>query len=218
MLKRKVLFILICVCASHAAGNAQTPVPDRNGSSKNGTFNALVTRLKGGDTAIDFKALRMASVDSNDEDAGAEADRDAHSKALSAFNAGKFKDAVREAEKALEAGYLDADAHLLVAVASEKLNDAKKFGFHKAVYLGLINSILAGADGQSAKTAYVVITVGEEYAVLRALNLDRGRQALRNEDGHSYDVLTVTDPKTKKTRDIWFNIDIVMQGYQKIFK
>src|SRR5215213_8262754 len=78
MYKRNVLFILICLCAS-LAGKAQTPAPSPNSSSsKNGTFQTLAAKLKGGDTTVDFKALRMASVDSNDEDAGVEADQDAY--------------------------------------------------------------------------------------------------------------------------------------------
>jgi hypothetical protein len=108
---------------------------------------------------------------------------------------------------------------MLLAVAYRESGNNEKFDFHKAVYLGLVNSILAGADGKSAKTAYVVINVAEEYALLRALGLNRGDQALRTEDGHKFDVLTVTDPKNNdQKREVWFNIDAVWKGYEKMFK
>ena len=107
---------------------------------------------------------------------------------------------------------------MLIAVAYRESGNTEKFDFHKAVYLGLVNSILDSGDGKSAKTAYIVIDVAEEYALLRALGLDRGSQALRTEGGHKYDLLTVTDPKNNDKKEIWFNIDAVWKGYEKIFK
>ena len=200
-----------------AAAYSQKPASTPNGPTKDDSFKPLVSKLKGGDTTIDFKALRLASVDSDAEEAG-EADRELYKKAVVALNAKKYDEVISACEKTLKSGYLDIDTHVLLAVAYRETGNSKKFDFHKAVYLGLVNSILAGADGKSAKTAYVVITVGEEYAILGALELKRGNQALRTEDGHKYDVLTVTDPKTNQTKDIWFNIDIVWKGYEKMFK
>lgn len=177
----------------------------------------MVTKLKAGDTSIDFKALRMASVDSKAEDAG-QPDRDEYKKSVDAYNSKKYKEAISFGEKALQQGYLGIDAHMLIAVAYRESGNTEKFDFHKAVYFGLVNSILTGADGKSAKTAYVVIDVAEEYALLRALGLSRGNQALRTEGGHKYDLLTVTDPKSNQTREVWFNIDEVWKVYDKIFK
>lgn len=202
-------FLLICVC--YLGAHAQVT------ASKDDPFKTLVAKLKGGDTTVDFKAMRMASADSKEEDAG-EADRELRSKALEAINSKKYEAASKAAEKALQTGYVDIEMHLVMAVANRELGDSKKFEFHKAAYLGLLNSILDGADGKSAKTAYVVISVSEEYSVLGALGLARGSQSLRNEGGHAYDVLSVTDPKTKATQNVWFNIDIVWKGYEKIFK
>ena len=192
---------------------AQTP----DSAAKDDPFTTIVTKLKAGDTKVDYKALRMASVDSKSAASG-QPDDDEYKKAVDAYNSKKYKAAISAAEKALEEGYLGIDAHMLLAVAYRESGNNEKFDFHKAVYLGLVNSILAGADGKSAKTAYVVIDVAEEYALLRALGLNRGSQALRAEDGHKYDLLTVTDPETNKTREVWFNIDAVWKMYDNIFK
>lgn len=204
-------FLFMCVCV--VSGYAQ----ETGATSQDDIFKTLVTKLKGGDTKIDFKALRMASLDSKSDDAG-QPDDDQYKKAVEAYNSKKYKAAISAGEKALEQGYLGIDAHLLVAVAHRESGNSEKFDFHKAVYLGLLNSIVAGADGKSAKTAYVVINVAEEYALLRALGLNRGSQALQADGGHKYDVLTVTDPKTNQTKEVWFNIDAVWKGYEKIFK
>ena len=216
MLKRNSFLVLSFFVLSFTGVYAQQPAASPTASPTD-EFKTIVAKLKAGDTKVDFKALRMASSDSKAEDAGARGDRDAYAKAVAAYNAKKFDDALSNAEKALKTGYLDINTHLLLAVAHQEKGNKDKFEFHKAVYLGLINSILDGGDGKSAKTAYTVIEVAEEYAVLDALGLDRGSQAVRNEGGHKYDVLTATDPKTKQTRDVWFNIDIVWKGYEKMF-
>ena len=212
MVKRNFVLMLSFVVLSFTGVYAQQPA-----ASPTDEFRNIVAKLKAGDTKVDFKALRMASPDSKADDAGARGDRDAYAKAVAAYNAKKFDAALSNAEKALKTGYLDINTHLLLAVAHQEKGNKDKFDFHKAVYLGLINSILDGADGKSAKTAYVVIEVAEEYAVLDALGLERGSQGLRTEGGHTYDVLTATDPKTKQTKDVWFNIDIVWKGYDKMF-
>jgi hypothetical protein len=201
-------FCFLCVVGA----SAQTTE-----TAKTDPFAAMIAKLKGGNTKIDFKALRMSSVDSKSDDAG-QPDREEYKKAVDAYNAKKFKAAIAAGEKALEQGYLGIDTHMLLAVSYRESGDTAKFDFHKAVYLGLVNSILSSGDGKSAKTAYVVIDVAEEYAILRALELNRGDQALRNEDGHKYDLLTVTDPKNGEKRSVWFNIDEVWKGYEKMLK
>jgi hypothetical protein len=211
MIKRIVCLTIMCF-AFGAVVSAQTP------ARKEDKFKALVTKLKSGDTKIDFKELRMSSIDSSEKDAGAKAEQEDYRKAIAAIRGSKMSEAIKAAEKSLAGGYLDSDVHGLLALAYREKGNAARFEFHKAVHLGLMDSILTGADGKSAATAYVVIDVGEEYAVLRALELQRGSQGMRIVDGHKYDVLTVTDPKTKQTREVWFNIDIVWKRYEKVLK
>lgn len=194
------------------SARGQTPDPETTDP-----FAKMLSQLKGGDTKLDYKALRLASVDSKSKEAG-QPDDDEYKKAVEAYNAKKYKAAIAAGEKALAEGYIGMDAHLLVALAYRESGNNEKSAFHEAVYLGLVNSVLTGADGKSAKTAYVVIHVAEEYALLRALQMKRGSQALRTADGHKFDVLTVTDARTNETKELWFNIDEVWKGYDKIFK
>jgi hypothetical protein len=213
MQKRRTILVLSLVLLSLTGAYAQQPA-----ASDTDPYKTIVAKLKGGDTKVDYKALRMASASSKAEDAGARGDSDAYSKAVSAYRAKKYDEALSNGEKALKTGYLDINTHLLMAAAHKDKGNKEKFEFHKAIYLGLVNSILDGADGESAKTAFVVIEVSEEYAILDALELERGSQGLRHEGGHAFDVLTATDPKTKKSKEVWFNIDIVWKGYEKMFK
>jgi Domain of unknown function (DUF4919) len=73
---------------------------------------------------------------------------------------------------------IDIDAHLLSAVALQKLGRPEEADPHRRWYRGLVESILASGDGRTPESAFVVISVAEEYSVLRALRLERESQAL----------------------------------------
>jgi hypothetical protein len=78
----------------------------------------------------------------------------------------------------LESCPVDIDFHLLHAIALSMSGREAEANLHAQWWRGLIQSILASGDGETPQTAWVVISVGEEYAVLRALNLKRARQTL----------------------------------------
>ena len=77
------------------------------------------------------------------------------------------------------------------AVADRELGDTGKADFHRAVLNGLIDSILKSGDGKSPKTAWVVISVHEEYVVLQVLGFKPSQQSLLHQDDHSYDEMKV---------------------------
>jgi hypothetical protein len=179
-------------------------------------YDQLLAKLKGGDTKIDYKALRAAFTDTKGF-GPLGGDPRGLSEMAGMIDDKKYKEAIKAAEAKLKTNYVDIDAHLVCAIAHRELKDTAKADFHKAVYLGLINSIMSGADGKSAKTAYHVIAITEENAVLRVLGLRKDGQSLVNDDGHKFDVIDVTDPKTKVTSEIYFNIDLLWKGYDKMF-
>ena len=130
----------------------------------------------------------------------------------------KYKEAIKKIEEILKDDYVDMDAHITASLSYRGLGDNNKADFHKSVYIGLVNSILSSGDGKTANTAFVVITTHEEYIVLRALGLYPGSQSLMHIEGHTFDVLTATDPKTKESVKIFFNIDIPWKAETEMFK
>jgi hypothetical protein len=213
----KVIHVIICALFLALAGltaSAQQPssTPD---AVKGPKYEELLAKLKGGDTKIDYKALRLAYAQTKDASPyGSGGDvRVAMNKALTAKN---YKDAIKSADAILKDDYVNPYAHLAEAIAYSELKDNEKYEFHKAVYLGLINSILQGADGKTPETAYTVIATEEEYAVMQALKFQVGGQSLNNKNGHTFDVLHGTDSNGAKV-DVWFNIDIVWAMETKMF-
>jgi hypothetical protein len=74
---------------------------------------------------------------------------------------------------------VDIHARLVAAVALSKMGRGSESEEHRFWYWGLVGSVLASGDGRTAETAFVVISVPEEYAILSALGLRGTRQTLR---------------------------------------
>jgi hypothetical protein len=72
---------------------------------------------------------------------------------------------------------------------------------------------------QDARHRVQVIFVSEEYALLRSLGLETQQQDLVDrDDGHSFDVLTVSNPKSKAVFKVWFGIDPITAAEMRHFQ
>lgn len=67
-------------------------------------------------------------------------------------------------------------------------------------------TVIASATGTGPDDAYRVVSVAQEYEVLRLLGLEMRSHALHVIDGRPFDVLTARDPATGATREVWFDI------------
>lgn len=179
-------------------------------------YEDLLGKLKKGETGIDFKKLRFAFTETKNYSPYGNRSEDA-TRMSQLYREKNYKEALKSAEKVLETSYVDINAHFVAAISSNEIGNSEKAEFHKKVYLGLINSIISSKDGKSARTAFEVIYVPEEYSVLSYLGYQRGSQALVNENGSKFDVLTVTNPQNNETLKLYFNIDTVWKGYEKVF-
>ena len=95
---------------------------------------------------------------------------------------------------------VDILAQQITATALTKLGRAPEAQEHIRMYRGLVDSILASGDGRTPQTAFVVISIAEEYAILRVFQLKPARQALI--DG-GIDAITVENDG--RTATIYFN-------------
>jgi hypothetical protein len=175
-------------------------------ANKDAAFQALVQKVKSGDMSVDFTGLRMAYAESSSYSPYG-GDSNAQ-KALNAALLGeKWDEALKQADKVLDKNYLDSNAHFGAFVANSKKGNAEKAELHKFIVKGLLNSIQSSGDGKSMEKAFIVISVDEEYALLSFMGLRTVGHALLNDKGHSYDKMTLTDPKTNETYEFYFNVD-----------
>jgi hypothetical protein len=196
---------------SFAQAPSQTPDP-----AKKQTYEEMLSKLKAGETTTDFKAFRLAFTRTKQYGPYG-GDRDGRKLMNAALSQKNFKEALKKAEEQLKDDYTDMEAHIVASIANKELGNSAKADFHRELYLGLVNSIISGGDGKTAKTAYVVITTNEEYVVLRALGLAPGSQSLVKEEGHTFDVFAAIDQKTKAESKVYFNIDIPWKAENDMF-
>ncbi len=117
-------------------------------------YENLVTKLKGGDTNIDFRKIRLAYAETKDFSGyGGSESRKAMNVALDKKD---YKAALKVIEERLKINYVDIDAHFTAFQAYKELDKKKEADFHRTIARGLIDSILENADGKTAKTAFFV--------------------------------------------------------------
>jgi len=185
---------------------ANTPVLD----GLNGTdYQAIVRRVEAGDFTLDFRALRLACMESPQcEPRGTKGDLAAINQAEREHQSEKV---VEIAERLIRKGFANIEAHADCVKAYEAIHDAAKSKFHLDVATALLRSILLSGDGATRETAYEVISDREEYLTLVAKGLpyvgSGGSASAIEEGGHRYDRWNVLDPKTGKTVVIFFNTD-----------
>lgn len=173
-------------------------------------YATLLAELKSGNTDIDYTRLRLSYPDS--PEARQAKDPSAAETAMAkAMNASNFAEALKEANIVLEDNFLNIDAHVVAMTASRALGDWRTAAFHRPIIRGMIRSIMDSGDGKSPQTAWVVISPSEEYVVLRVLGYLMPEQGMVQENGHSYDVVRVTNPKDGTQETLYFDVDIAMK-------
>jgi hypothetical protein len=171
-------------------------------------YQSLLAAAKTGGQPIDWSALRFAYADSAEFDLTGGGADPARKAMFEAINAGDAKAALAQAKLILAQDYVDIDAHVVADLADQKLGDAAGAKREHDIVVGLLRSIRTG-DGSSPAQAFTPISVGEEYAVMRAFDMRVGDQELIQAAGHSYDKLDVTDSDGKKL-SFYFQIDRIV--------
>ena len=198
-----MLFGLSCEIAT-AQDPLQPAVP------KAATYDDLLAKLNSGDTKIDYKTLRLAYAERKDADPFG-ADHKQRMNMNAAVLEGRCKDALTLADKILKSTYLSPDAHIAESLCHRTLGDAARSDLHRSVYLGIINSILSEGDGRKPETAYIVITIEEEYAVAKALGITVWGESFERSAGHIFNVLRGTSTKNGRGVTLYFNVDIPLR-------
>lgn len=196
---RKTAFIVFCLFLLQAAGQAQKP-------AEKVSYETLLERVKKQDASVNFQELRLAYTETKQYNPYG-GDRETRKAMFAAVKAAQYDQALSFSEKILAANYLDINAHFGAYVANRELGHSEKADYHKNVFQRLLKSISESGDGKTIETAFIVISVDEEYALFNFMGLRPTAQTLIEDKGHRYDKMTVTDPKNDQNITFYFNID-----------
>jgi tetratricopeptide (TPR) repeat protein len=204
-----LLMLAICVPAqtpqpSPQASPQPSPQPSPKPSEKT-KYDLLLEKVKQKDPSVNFTELRLAFFESPNYNPYAP--MLTYRPMNAALNQKNYEEALKIAEAVLAKNFVEINAHITAQIAYQETGNAERAQFHKFMVDGLLNSIKSNFDGKSAATAFEVISINEEYGLVRSLGLRPIKQALIEDKGHSYDAITVVDPQTNQQSIIYFNID-----------
>jgi len=190
-----------------SAGQEVQPSPQQE-------FQALLARVKKSDSTVDFGRMRQLQTQLDSYDPY---DSNVEDHPFTALDQGDVRRAKALAEAILAENYLQLEAHLAAAAVAEKSGDAAAAAHHRYVVQGVLDSILRSGDGKTPGTAFQVVAISEEYAVMRHLGLRVAEQLLIHSEGHSFDLLRGIDPRRHTRQEVFFNIDPIMAALAKKF-
>ena len=208
-----LLFTLISVSAqtTPATPKPQEKPPEKPAETaakpaEKTKYDVLLEKVKQKDPSVNFTELRHAFYESPNYNP--------YTPMLSfrpmnaAINQKNFEEALKIAQSVLSKNFVEVNAHITALIAYQETGNAEKAQFHKFMVDGLLNSIKSTMDGKTPEKAFEVISINEEYGLIRSLGVRPIKQALIEDKGHSYDAITVVDPKTNQESTIYFNIDM----------
>jgi hypothetical protein len=181
------LLLLLCSVLANPAAAQEAPTP----AADSLTYRQVVERLAAGDTLVDFTELRFRFA-AQPRPANVPDPRKLFEQAAEAADDSTAR---RLVDSALVHQYGHVGAHEAAARSFTERGDVEHAEFHRAVVRGIIRSIEAGG-AETANGEFPVISIGEEYALLRARGLERVGQALASCGEYRCDILELRDPET----------------------
>jgi uncharacterized protein DUF4919 len=189
-----LLIVSFGVASLSPGANSQEP--------KKPTYAELVEKAKSGDPTLDFAALRFAFLDAP----GGHKDGFFNSRQFSTlFQQKDYEKVLQTANDYLAQDFVDLRSHFYAGAALHALGREAESQKESALAKGLAKSILDSGDGKTQKTAYVVISTSEEYAILEWLGIHANSQSLlMGKDGAAWDVLAGT--RGNEAMNVYFDI------------
>jgi hypothetical protein len=179
------------------------------------SYQTLVAKVKSGKTDIDFRALRVAYTQTSQYNPYGKDEN--ISLMFEALDTQEFSKAIEYANAVLEKNYVDIDAHYVLLLAYGKTGNNERSEFHRAIAMGLIDSIAIG-DGSTPESALQVIDTREEYIMLNIAGLEAKKQTLQQFNDKSYDVFDVINRESGQSFTLYFDVSIPFEWLNKSLK
>jgi len=198
-----IMFAVLAVLLLGGLNNAQTPVAESSKTDKS-TYRQMVQKARNGDLSVNFGELRKAYVQwLNDGNGTKEAPH--RDEMVRAFQAKNFAKAIELGEVVIDYEFVNDGLLGAIGDAYQKSGNEQKAKWYSDLSHNVRHGLFLSGDGKTAKTAYYVMNIDEEYRVMRAFDYSVSVQSLMRVDGQSYDLLAGKDDKGK-TVELYFNI------------
>ena len=169
-------------------------------------YGLLLARAKLDPARADFGQLRIAFTKTPAYTAySMPSDFKEVDAAIQANDLGRARELV---DTLLQKNYVRIRSHFFAMIVYGRSGDKERSQYHRAFMDGLFRSIVGSGDGKTAETAFIVIDVEEEYAVIGLSGLKMLGQALDSGNGRAFDVLTVQEREGAQPMKLYFDITL----------
>jgi hypothetical protein len=208
------------LCSRHALGDrAMTGSEAAAAFAARKKFQAgyvdLIKRAAEGDPSVDFSALRAAYPYTDQWDPFGNKTAALMDQAAAATKGKDCATALGKLDEVLKLDFTIDAAHALRSDCLAESGNAPASKIESGIADGLIRSLMNSGDGNSQRTAYVVMTEREEMDVLanRHLVLKIRQTQVRGTDGHFYDEVQVTSGSEGSAIErVYFDVSSFVSG------
>jgi len=135
------------------------------------------------------------------------------------FKTANYVKAVEKGKEVLAENPVDIEVTLKMIISYLELEDTLQAKIYGKKYFGFLDVIYASGDGKSLETAYVVISVDDEYRIVGDLGLAVRQQVLINDcDRLFFEKSGQRKVRRKKIKELYFNVQMPLMYLSKSFK
>jgi hypothetical protein len=131
----------------------------------------------------------------------------------------KYKDAIIKGKEVLLENPVDIEVTLKMIYSYLELKDTASAKIYGHKYFNFLDVIYASGDGQTAQTAFVVISVDDEYRIVGDLGLNVRAQMLIDDcDLLMFEKRSQRKVRKKKIKQLYFNVQMPLMSLSGTFK
>lgn len=198
-----LLIIFPCYVQSQKVSNVDFDAIERRMEADTALYGKLLDRFIQADSTLtpDEISLLYYGAVYRDNYAPYELN-DNEKKFYDLCSARKFEKALTVGEELLRNNPLDIRLLNRLYTCARKMEDVKKYNAYKFRYMALVTAVSNSGNGKSDSTAFVVIRISDEYAVLSHLELSHRNQSLKG----NCDVFTLSEPGNFGQYQLYFDV------------
>jgi len=201
------LFVCLCITACATSKNNGSRIDEGSTHTKS-QYAAMVEKIRDGSPDADFLALRMSYAETENYKPDFDSKVKERQALFDAIKSGDYQKCIDLAEDNLESDYTSLNTHFAAFLCNNEKKNVEQAEHHKYVVKGLMDSIGNSGNGKSPETAFVVIGSAELQAFVQLMGLQIKNQSRMDQDGKTYEVVGVVNPKTGEELNLYFDTTI----------
>lgn len=199
-----LLLFGVAACSTKPSPFAATSSASRQ--EANAAYHVLVAQVQQDPAQENLSELRDIYLKTDRYTPNAEVESAKTDELFEAMGNQAWTDCIAVASAMLDQNYTSLYGHFGSMACQRHEGNTELASFHETVLNDLLEVLWATGDGASPESAFHTISTPELQAFVQLQGLETITQALKEEHGHWFEVVTVRNPKTDKEFKLYFDI------------